>query len=138
MKTRLGIRLAEDMAHSVMPDREHKPSLVRCVFHWCWQTLLWFLAVSPGCLLIAYGASGVFEQRLVTVGRLARYEHVWQGSAAVGWGWMFVGVGFWTLGYFCHLRTGRAIFKYVGWALALVAGAIGVSVLLTRLVTPSS
>lgn len=114
----------------VISDGQHGRSLLRRVFRLCRETVLWLLAISPGCLLIAYGANGIRQERLVTIGRFARYERVLQGADAVGWGWIFIGVGFWSLGCFCHLKSGRAVVKYLGWAFAVVLGMIGMSVLL--------
>ena len=127
----------DDALKSLTTDGEHNPGPVLRVFHWIWQTVLWLLTIAPGCLVIVYGASGVRQQRLVTFGRLGRYEHAWRGADAVGWGWIFVGVGFWALGYFCHLKTGLAAVKFLGWAIGIIAGAIGVLVLLRSLPVPS-
>lgn len=94
--------------------------------------MLWLVTVSPGCLMITYGANGILQERLVTIGRFGRDNHVWTGAGAVGWGWIFVGVGFWALGYFSHLKTGYVMVKILGWVLGGIAAVIGVGVFLNE------
>jgi len=98
------------------------------------NAILWLLTLSPGVLIIAYGANGILHKRLAHAGRFKGLtKGVSYGDDAVGWGWIFVGVGFWALGQFCALKTGRNGFKVTGWVMALGTGGIGVWVLLRRI-----
>src|SRR5690554_4309790 len=69
-------------------------------------SILWLLTLAPGILIIAYGADGILHKRL---GHIGRYKGLTKGVSygddAVGWGWVFIGVGFWALGQFCALKT---------------------------------
>lgn len=109
------------------PPRE--PRLARRVLRWFGGALLWLLTLAPGSYILLQGVSGIVNKRLA-----GRWNwHVLYGADAVGFGWVTVGVGFWALGQFCYLKTSRIVVKLLGWALAVIAGVIGVWVLVKEL-----
>ncbi|MCX7826634.1 MAG: hypothetical protein N2689_13890 [Verrucomicrobiae bacterium] len=116
---------AKDMAKRV----------VRRIFGFLRNAILWLLTLAPGILIIAYGANGILQKRLTHTGRYKGMTNgVSYGDDAVGWGWVFIGVGFWALGQFCALKTGREWFKFIGWILAIGSGGVGLWVLARRFI----
>ena len=121
--------LTEDDAVVVISDKAQEPSLKRRVLRLFGEAVAWFLTLTPGVLIIVKGLGGIVEKRLVMSGRFV-YRNVSRGNDAVGLGWILVGVGFWALGQFCYLKTNRTVMKFLGWTFAVIAGVIGVWVLL--------
>lgn len=97
--------------------------------HWVGELLLWVLALAPGILILIHGTNGIISEKLIPVTRRG-----WSpktpilGSDAVGWGWCFVGIGIWALGNSLYWKTGRTIWRALGYLLAFVAGAIGLTI----------
>jgi hypothetical protein len=92
------------------------------------QAFLWVLTLTPGLLIMAHGAMGIYRKQM-TGGKMRTTSY---GDDAVGWGWLFIALGFWALGQCCALKTGRDGFKLIGWILAVGTGGVGVWVLLRR------
>lgn len=124
--------LQENEGGIIVIDTSAPPQTpARHILRWCGKVVVWMLVIAPGVLIVAYGASGIRNERLVGVGR---YKMPSYGENAVGWGWIFVALGFWTLGQFCYLKTSRLLFRFAGWVLAVGACGIGLWVLLRRFV----
>jgi len=110
----------------VISGEQREPNLTRRILRWFGGAFLWLLALAPGSYIFAKGVGGKVNKWLA--GR--RNWHVLYGVDAIGFGWVTVGVGFWALGQFCYLKTSRPAVKFVDWTLAVLAGVIGVWVLL--------
>ncbi len=113
----------------VLGKHEPQRTFTRRLFHWVGQVILWVLACTPGLLIIAYGVGGVHNERLVGIGR---FKSVSYGGDAVGWGWIFIGIGLWALGQGIDLKTGRSLLKLPFNILAACAVIVGAWVLFRR------
>lgn len=114
----------------IIRGSDRPPGLFRRVLGWLGQVVLWILAITPGLLIIRYGLGGVITEKLVGVRGANRTSY---GDTAVGWGWIFIAVGFWGLGLMLHLKTGRAGIKYFSWVFTAGAAGIGCWILLQKL-----
>ena len=111
---------------------EHEPpkTFFRRTLHWFGEAILWLLALIPPLLIIFYGFVGLRSGQLRTI----RMGRVISGDDAIGFSWMFVGIGLWLLGQACYLKTGHLRFRFVGWVLSAGACGVGLWVLLRRFV----
>lgn len=96
-------------------------------------TFLWLLTLAPGILIIGYGANGILHKRLEHAGRFKGLtQGISYGDNAVGWGWIFIGIGLWALGQGINLKTGRSLLKLPFNILAACAVIVGAWVLFRR------
>jgi hypothetical protein len=75
---------------------------------------------------------GVINEKLVSA--RARGLRTSYGEDAVGWGWLFIGVGFWALGQMSYLKVKRPMVKFISWTLAVGAWSVGGWILIRKLV----
>jgi len=96
---------------------------------WIWQGLLWILTLLPGALLIDLGAYAIRHKRIIVcVGYI--YDHVIAGPLAVVYGWYWIALGLWAIGYFVGLKTGSKAIRLWCWGLAVLAGLNGIRILI--------
>ncbi len=88
--------------------------------------LLWIVLCAPGSLIILYGKH-VIEVERITGGKFQRTTY---GLAAVGLGWLYVGLGVWVLCECLEAKSERGIFRLLGWVLGVAATVHGVSCLI--------
>lgn len=133
-KRRSNVQQDEDGVVVIGEDDPPK-TFLRRILHWFGAVVLWLFALAPGLLIIAYGMSGIRNERLVGVGR---YKSTSYGDNAIGWGWIFITLGFWALGQGWHLKTGRVFPKLLFNILAIGAFIVGIWVLFRRFVSNPS
>ena len=123
--------LHEDEGEIIVIGESAPPQTpARRILRWCGEVVMWVLVIAPGVLIIAYGASGIRNERLVGVAAIKCHLTLRTRSA----GGIFVALGFWTLGQFCYLKTGCLLFRFAGWVFAVGACGVGLWVLASRFV----
>lgn len=120
----------DDERDVAVADGRRRRGFVWWILRCLGQTALWVLTLTPGLLIMRHGVMGICRKQM-TGGKMRTTSY---GDDAVGWGWLFIAIGFWALGQCCALKTGRAGFKSIGWILAVGTGSVGVWVLLRRFI----
>jgi hypothetical protein len=83
--------------------------------------LVWVAICTPGLLIIFYGKHVIQVER-ISAGKFQRTTY---GLEAVGWGWLFVGLGIVVLGWGLEIKSERSVFRLLGWVLGVAAIVYG-------------
>jgi hypothetical protein len=86
--------------------------------------LAWIALCAPGLLIILYGRHVILVER-ITSGKYQKTTTY--GLEAVGWGWIFVGLGIVVLGECLEIKSERGVFRLLGWVLGVAATVYGVT-----------
>jgi hypothetical protein len=128
MKRRIHKFSEDDNQPVILGSQDRPKTLVQRLIHAIGELLLWVIVCFVPVMTIIYGLICIRNQH-VPAWRMRKELF---GKDAVDYSMLIIAIGIWGLGYACSLKTGKPVFKVLGWIIAVVVAVFGMCYMFKR------